>query len=138
MTRGTPPVLLRLAVIVGGVTLVFGIVGLVLLVVVGGEDDPVGGPGLGPLLRIRGVPLDGRLTVDVIWEEDEAAVRQSARPTRDATTWILPPLPADRPITIEVKNTAAWPPQVCVLQRRRIAPGEEVVVDFSKDGATSR
>ena len=130
------PIWLRLAVVVGGCSLVLGLVGIVMLVVRDDSTRPAWGPGLGARLLLRGVddaePTD--LRVDVSWPEEDGqiVVRQTALPrSKSPGSFLLPPGAVDRAVTLEVFDARVDPPRLLGRHEVTVKRGEEVALDVA-------
>ncbi len=132
MPDDRPPFILRLAVVVGGVSLLLGIVAAVSLVVQGEEPGPVAGPGMWARVRIEGAPPGVPLEVAVTWNEADATITQRARRLEGGSdVWILPPCPEGVLVTILVRNPSTSPPDVLGSERVEVRPGMETRVDVT-------
>jgi len=107
MSRSRPPLLLRLAVVVGAFTLLLGLVGVVLLVLQGDDSASAAGPGLGERVRVVGAEEALGLTVQARWEEGDVLHRELARELSHAAhVYLLPPGLVGRDVVIEVLDDA--------------------------------
>jgi len=132
MTRERPPLLLRLSVVVGALSLFLGLVGVGLLLVRGDVEGATAGPGLGASVRVLGAPDDARLAVVLAWSENGVEFREEGRRTEEsAHRFVLPPLPEGRMVTMEVLDVSADPPRSLVVHRGECRPGEEIVLDLA-------
>lgn len=124
MSRSRPPLLLRLAVVVGGFTFLLGLVGVVMMMLHGEDDASAAGPGLGERVRLVGAGDVPGIVVQARWQEGDVLHRESARTLSDAAhVYLLPPGLVGRDVLIEVLDDAGD-----VLASRRAVPrrGEEL------------
>lgn len=128
MSRSHPPLLLRLAVVVGAASLLLGLVGVVWLVLRGDEIESSAGPGLGERVRIVGIADDVVPAVDVRWEDDRIVHVEPARPLASAAdAFLLPPGLAGRSVVVQVRDARTSR----LLVNREIVPvrGEEIRIE---------
>ena len=98
MPGSTPPLLVRLAVTLGSLALLIGIVGLVTF------ESPDPALSNVPRALLVAVPTDALPVVTVAWVEQGIEVRQDARPGDRYRVWELPPLPEDLAVTLTVRD----------------------------------
>ena len=92
MSAQRPPLLLRLAVVVGAFTLLLGIAGVFLVVLRGDDDASAAGPGLREHVRVVGAAADASLDVEVHWEEGaNLHVEAARRLASPGHVFLLPP-----------------------------------------------
>lgn len=101
------PFWLRVSVVVGGVSLLLGVIGAVAMVVRGDVEMSDLGPGYRPALTLTGLPDDAwaDVTVSVRWWEAtlEAQVRQDAEPVAGVPgSYGLPPDAVGREVELEI------------------------------------
>ena len=103
MKPARPPLLLRLAVVVGAFTTLLGAVGVVFMILRSDETASASGSGLGELVRVVGVEDGDSLTVNVHWEEGPILHKETARRiAAGAALYLLPPDLVGRNVVIEV------------------------------------
>ena len=109
MSRRRPPLLLRLAVVVGAFTFLLGLVGVVLMMLRDDASASAAGPGLGERVRVVDARGNGarRVGVRARWQEGEVHHLEAARPLSSAAgVYLLPPGLVGREIVIEVLDDA--------------------------------
>ena len=132
MTRERPPFVLRLAVVVGAATLLLGLVGVVLIILRGDDPASAAGRGLEAYVRVTGFEADATLAVGVQWENDGMLHREGAHAVEDDPgLFLLPRLPDDQAVTIEVLDTGAETPGRLAARELVVRPGDEVVIDLA-------
>lgn len=125
------PLLLRFAVVIGGVSLVLGLVGAVLLLIHDDEMDPAYGPGLGARLVVLGAPSSADLQVDLSWTEGGIHERSAAIRLGTANaSFLLPPAASDRSVLLEIRDRNA-DGEVLHEEELRVERGEVIVVDLA-------
>lgn len=72
MNPDRPPLLLRVAVVIGGAALLFGLVGLFLMLAE--NDAPTWGPGLRARVQVHGAPRNAEVAVEARWHEGDVFV----------------------------------------------------------------
>lgn len=135
MTRERPPLLLRFAVVVGAISLLLGVAGIVFLVLRTDEDASAAGSGPGERVRVVGAAADATLAVDVRWEEGPILHTEAAHPIGGlAGSFLLPPGLVGRPVVVEVRDAGTTPPRRLV--RREIVPreGGEIELEVGNAG----
>jgi hypothetical protein len=137
MSRDHPPLLLRLAVVVGGFTLLLGIAGVVLVVLDGDDDASAAGPGLREHVRVVGAAADASLEVEVHWEEGANLHVEAARRLASAGhVFLLPPELTGRAIEIEVRESQTA--RLLAHERVVLRQGQEVRIAVAPDPAAER
>ena len=133
MSREHPPLLLRLAVVVGGFTLLLGLVGVVLIVLRGDDVASAAGPGLGEHVRVVGAEEGAQLTVSARWEEGPILHNEAARPlASESHVFLLPPGLAGRTVVLVVHD--AETSRSLATREVRLQRGEEIRVEVEPVG----
>ena len=131
MSRAHPPLLLRLAVVVGAFTLLLGTVGVVFMVLRDEDYASAAGPGLGERVRVVGVPADAKLTVHARWEEGPILHAETAHPlASEGHVFLLPPRLTGRKVGIEVRDAGSS--RLLASRAVLIQPGEEIELEVEQ------
>ena len=124
MRRGHPPLPVRLAVMLGSLALLLGLVGLVTFQPTGPRMPTT------PRVVLVGIPQDALPVVTVTWTERTMDITQEARPGDRHRVWALPPLPEQGIVTLEVHDELTG----LVLARKEVRPPHPSVIAVDVSG----
>ena len=137
MSREQPPLLLRLAVVVGAFTLLLGAVGIVMVALRSDDYASAAGPGLQERVRVVGAADDALFVVHVRWEAGSIQHREAAlglsvpghggAGSRAGHLFKLPPDLAGHDVVIEVLD--ARTSQILASREVLLRKGEEVRIE---------
>ena len=99
-----PGLVLRLAVVIGTVTLLAGLTGLVMMALRPDVPPPSGSTAPGGELRLGGDAVGATPRVEILWTDGDTRITQEATPGETKGTWVLPPVPDATNVVLRVRR----------------------------------